>query len=243
MTSMSALACVNAIWRVPLILSLTAVMATLGLILSLGDGGGKRQSSCARLWSRMVLGISRVQVRVRGLAKLDPGGAYLFAANHLSMFDIFAFMGRLPFDFRFVAKASLFQWPFVGWHLKRAGYIRVDRRHPRQTLRAFRAAGDQIRSGASVVIFPEGTRTWGKAVAPFKRGSFLLARQTGAAIVPVTIVGSHRRLPRGSLLIQPGKMEIIIHEPIPRDRYRDLKLDALSRQVRGTIVESYRQVG
>lgn len=243
MTPMSALACVNAIWRVPLILSLTAVMATLGLILSLGDGGGKRQSSCARLWSRMVLGISRVQVQVRGLAKLDPGGAYLFAANHLSMFDIFAFMGRLPFDFRFVAKASLFQWPFVGWHLKRAGYIRVDRRHPRQTLRAFRAAGDQIRSGASVVIFPEGTRTWGKAVAPFKRGSFLLARQTGAAIVPVTIVGSHRRLPRGSLLIQPGKMEIIIHEPIPRDRYRDLKLDALSRQVRGTIVESYRQVG
>lgn len=240
---MSALACVNAIWRVPLILSLTAVMATLGLILSLGDGGGKRQSSCARLWSRMVLGISRVQVRVRGLEKLDPAGAYLFAANHLSMFDIFAFMGRLPFDFRFVAKASLFQWPFVGWHLKRAGYIRVDRRHPRQTLRAFRAAGDQIRSGASVVIFPEGTRTWGKAVAPFKRGSFLLARQTGAAIVPVTIVGSHRRLPRGSLLIQPGKMEIIIHEPIEKESYRHLKLDALSRQVRGTIVESYRQVG
>ena len=59
----------------------------------------------------------------------------------------------------------------------------------------------------------------------------------------MTIVGSHRRLPRGSVLIQPGKMEIIIHEPIPRDRYRKLKLDALSRQVRQTIVESYRQVG
>ncbi len=240
---MSALACVNAIWRVPLILSLTAVMATLGLILSLGDEGRKRQSGCARLWSRMILRISRVQVQVRGLQQLDPGSAYLFAANHLSMFDIFAFLGRLPFDFRFVAKASLFQWPFVGWHLKRAGYIRVDRRRPRQTLRAFRAAGDQIRSGMSVVIFPEGTRTWGKSVAPFKRGSFLLARQTGATIVPVTIVGSHRRLPRGSVLVQPGKMEIIIHKPIPRNSYRKLKLDALSRQVRRTIVESYRQVG
>ena len=243
MASMSALACVNAIWRVPLILSLTAVMATLGLILSLGDEGRKRQSGCARLWSRMILRISRVQVQVRGLQQLDPGSAYLFAANHLSMFDIFAFLGRLPFDFRFVAKASLFQWPFVGWHLKRAGYIRVDRRRPRQTLRAFRAAGDQIRSGMSVVIFPEGTRTWGKSVAPFKRGSFLLARQTGATIVPVTIVGSHRRLPRGSVLVQPGKMEIIIHKPIPRNSYRNLKLDALSRQVRRTIIESYRQVG
>ena len=240
---MTALACVNAIWRVPLILSLTAVMATLGLILSLGDEGGKRQSSCARFWSRMLLRISRVQVQVQGLDKLDPGGAYVFAANHLSMFDIFAFLGRIPFDVRFVAKASLFRWPFVGWHLKRAGHIRVDLRRPRATLRAFRAAGSQIRSGVSMVIFPEGTRTWGRRVAPFKRGSFLLARQTGATIVPVTIVGSHRRLPRGSVLIQPGKMEIIIHEPIPRNSYRNLKLDALSRQVRRTIVDSYRQVG
>ena len=240
---MSALACVNAIWRVPLILSLTAVMATLSLIVSVADEGAKRQSWCARLWSRMLLRISRVQVRVRGLDKLDPGGAYLFAANHLSMFDIFAFLGCIPFDFRFVAKASLFQWPFVGWYLKRAGNIRVDRRRPRQTLRAFRAAGHQIRSGSSIVIFPEGMRTWGKRVAPFKRGSFLLARQTGASVVPVTIVGSHRRLPRGSVLIQPGRMEMIIHEPIPKDRYRNLKLDALARQVRRTIVESYRQVG
>ena len=240
---MSALACVNAIWRVPLILSLTAVMATLSLIVSVADEGAKRQSWCARLWSRMLLRISRVQVRVRGLDKLDPEGAYLFAANHLSMFDIFAFLGCIPFDFRFVAKASLFQWPFVGWYLKRAGNIRVDRRRPRQTLRAFRAAGHQIRFGSSIVIFPEGMRTWGKKVAPFKRGSFLLARQTGASVVPVTIVGSHRRLPRGSVLIQPGRMEMIIHEPIPKDRYCNLKLDALARQVRRTIVESYRQVG
>ena len=243
MASMSALACVNAIWRVPLILSLTAIMASLSLILSVADEGGKRQSWCARSWSRMILGIARVQVQVRGLEKLDPGGAYVFAANHLSMFDIFAFLGRIPFDFRFVAKASLFQWPFLGWHLKRAGYVRVDLRHPRATLRSFRAAGNQIRSGVSMVIFPEGTRTWGKRVAPFKRGSFLLARQTGASIVPVTIVGSHRRLPRGSVLIQPGRMEMIIHEPIPRGRYRKLKLDALARQVRQTIVESYQQVG
>ena len=243
MASMSALACVNAIWRVPLILSLTAIMASLSLILSVADEGGERQSWCARSWSRMILRISRVQVQVRGLEKLDPGGAYVFAANHLSMFDIFAFLGCLPFDFRFVAKSSLFHWPFLGWHLKRAGYIRVDHLHPRQTLRAFRTAGSQIRSGVSMVIFPEGMRTWGKGVAPFKRGSFLLARQTGASIVPVTIVGSHRRLPRGSVLIQPGKMEMIIHESIPRGRYRNLKLDALARQVRRTIVESYQQVG
>jgi 1-acyl-sn-glycerol-3-phosphate acyltransferase len=217
-------------------------MASLSLILSVADEGGKRQSWCARSWSRMILRISRVQVQVRGLGKLDPGGAYVFAANHLSMFDIFAFLGCLPFDFRFVAKASLFHWPFLGWHLKRAGYIRVDRRRPRRTLRAFRAAGRQIRSGVSMVIFPEGMRTWGKGVAPFKRGSFLLVRRTGASVVPVTIVGSHRRLPRGSVLIQPGKMEMIIHEPIPRGRYHNLKLDALARQVRRTIVESYQQV-
>ena len=191
----------------------------------------------------MILGIARVQVQVRGLENLDPGDAYVFAANHLSMFDIFAFLGRIPFDFRFVAKASLFHWPFVGWHLKRAGYIRVDLPAPpggRCGLSGPRAARSVPASPWS--SFPRGRGPGAKGSLPSNGEASCWSRQTGASIVPVTIVGSHRRLPRGSVLIQPGKMEMIIHEPIPRGRYHNLKLDALARQVRRTIVESYQQV-
>ena len=194
------------------------------------------------MWSRLILAISRVKVQVRGLEKLESEGVYIFVANHLSMFDIWAFLGCLPYQFKFVAKASLFRWPFLGWHLTRAGYIPVDRQHPRQILRTFQATGAKILSGFSLVIFPEGMRTWGQEVAPFKRGSFVLARYTGAAIVPVTIIGSHRRLRRGSVFIRPGKMEMIIHTPISQNQYRKLKLGTLTQKVHRTIVGSYQQV-
>jgi 1-acyl-sn-glycerol-3-phosphate acyltransferase len=242
MSVLSVLSTVNVIWRVPLIILLTVFMGTVSVFCSLFDGTGRLQHLCAVAWSRMILLIARARVQVSGLDKLTAGRAYIFAANHLSMFDIWVFLAYLPFQFRFVAKESLFRWPFLGWHLKRSGNISVDRRNPRQTLLSFQAAGKKIASGISIVIFPEGMRTWGDTVAPFKRGSFLLAQKAGAAIVPVTIIGSHRLLARGSAMIRPGAIEVRIHDPIEYDEYRNLDLQTLAESVRQTILKSYWQV-
>ncbi|MEE8349869.1 MAG: lysophospholipid acyltransferase family protein [Acidobacteriota bacterium] len=240
---MSSLAKINGIWRDPLIVTWTAVMAVLSVSLSLFDKDGRRQHWCARTWSRFILWVSRVQVEVSGLDRLDPTRGYLFAANHLSMFDHWAFLACLPFQFRFVAKASLFRLPFLGWHLRRSGNIAVDRHQHRKTLRVFRAAAKKMEeSGLSFVVYPEGARTWGDEVLPFKRGSLLLARYASAPIVPVTLIGAHRRLARGSILIVPGKMQMIIHPPIEFDQYQDVKSETLTDTVRQTIVESYHQV-
>jgi len=239
---MSVLAKVNVIWRVPLIVFLTVFMGTISVFCSLFDGTGRLQHACAVAWSRMILRIARARVHVTGLEKLTPGRAYIFAANHLSMFDIWVFLAYLPFQFRFVAKESLFRWPFLGWHLKRSGNISIDRRNPRQALQSFEAAGKKIASAISIVIFPEGMRTWGDTVAPFKRGSFLLAQKAGAPIAPVTIIGSHRLLARGSVMIRPGTIEVRIHDPIEYDEYRNLDLQTLAESVRQTILKSYRQV-
>lgn len=239
---MSVMAKINAVWRVPLILILTVVMAMISVFFSLLDGTGRLQHWCARTWSRLILGISRVQVDIQGLSRLDPGRTYVFASNHLSMFDIWAFLGLLPFQFRFIAKASLFRWPFLGWHLKRSGNIPIDRHNPRQALQNLKEAGEKIRAGVSVVVFPEGMRTWGESVAPFKRGSFLLAQEGEAPIVPVTIIGSHRLLSRGSVMIRPGWMRMIIHPPVEYADYKDLDLGTLVEKVRTQIVESYRRV-
>ncbi len=240
---MSSLAKVNAIWRVPVILSWTALMAIISVSLSLLDRDGRMQHWCARTWSRFILRVSRVKVEVSGLDHLDPARGYLFAANHLSMFDHWAFLAHLPLQFRFVAKASLFQLPFLGWHLRRSGNIAVDRQQHRKTLRVFRAAARKMEeTGLSFVVYPEGARTWGDEVLPFKRGSLLLARYACAPIVPVTIIGAHRRLSRGSVLIVPGTMQMIIHPPIEFDRYTDLDPETLADSVRQTITESYQQV-
>ncbi len=232
----------NAIWRVPLILLWTAVMACLSMALSLLDRRGRYQHWCARTWSRFIIWVSRVRVEIQGLEKLDRNKAYILVANHLSMFDHWAFLTWLPFQFRFAAKASLFRIPLLGWHLRRAGNIAVDPQNHRQTLRGFQRAARRIEEGISFVIYPEGMRTFGDTVAPFKRGSLLLARYASAPIVPVTIIGAHRRLARGSFLISPGSMQMIIHSPMQFENYRDLDLEVLANTIRSTILNSYQQV-
>jgi len=239
---MSFLPEINSLWRVPLILLWTAAMATVSVAFSLIDDTGKMQHGCARLWSRFIFFVSRVSVEINGLEQLDPNRGYIFAANHLSMFDHWAFLAYLPFQFRFAAKMSLFNLPFLGWHLHRSGNIVVDRTKHRKTLESFQAAGRKVKLGISFVIYPEGGRTRGEKVAPFKRGSLLLARNAGAPIVPVTIIGAHCRLRRGSMILHPGTFEMIIHQPMEFEEYKRLDLQTLANKVRHTIVGSYRQV-
>lgn len=242
MGGMGVMPKLNALWRVPLILAGTAVLASVSVFFSIFDGTGRLQHACAQAWGKFIIGVSRVRVRVEGLERLDTSRGYVFMANHLSMFDHWAFLAELPFQFRFAAKASLFKIPFLGWHLRRAGNIPVDRHNPRKTLRDFQAIGEKISQGLSLVIYPEGGRTWGDALLEFKRGPFMLATQAHAPIVPVTIIGAHRRLARGSAVIYPGTMELILHEVIEYADYRDLSLDELSSRVRGVIESRYRQV-
>ncbi len=239
---MSMLPKINAFWRVPLILLATAVLATLSVAASLVDGTGRWQHACARAWGRFIFWVSRVRVNTRGLDNVDTSRGYVFMANHLSMFDHWAFLAVVPVQFRFVAKGSLFRIPFLGWHLRRAGNIPVHRNSPRQALRDFRAAGDKIREGLSVVIYPEGERTFGDAMSPFKRGPFLLARSARAPILPVTLIGAHRRLERGSVILYPGEMEMIFHPPIEFSDYGEDSLEATSDRVREVIASAYRQV-
>ena len=217
-------------------------MASLSMVLSIADGRGQLQHGCARHWSRFILAVSRVKVDIAGLEKLDSQNSYIFVANHLSMFDHWAFLACLPFRMRFAAKASLFRWPFLGWYLRRSGSIPVSRRHHRATLRAFQAAARDIEKGTSFVIYPEGMRTFGETVAPFKRGSLLLAQYASIPVVPVTIVGAHRRLQRGSILVRPGRMRMIIHSPMKFKDYHNLDLQAFANEIRNTILESYQQV-
>jgi len=233
------LARINAIWRVPLILGMTGFLSALSVFFSLLDQTGRMQHWCARVWSRFILLVSRVKVEVQGLDNLQTDRGYVFAANHLSMFDHWAFLACLPFQFRFVAKSSLFRIPFLGWHLIRSGNIPVARENHRQTIRSYQKVSEKIREGISFVIYPEGMRSWKGEMYPFKRGAFLLARYAEAPIVPVTIIAAHKRLPRGSMVIRPGKMRLIIHPPLEFEDYRNLSLDRLAQKVHEIVRSRY----
>jgi 1-acyl-sn-glycerol-3-phosphate acyltransferase len=230
---------IHVLWRVPLILVVTGLLSTMSVFFSIIDSSGRLQHWCAQLWARFIFSVSRVTVEVEGLEKLQPGRGYVFMANHLSMFDHWAFLSFVPFQIRFAAKASLFKIPFLGWHLRRSGNLPVHFRNPRQTLRSYQEVAERIRAGTSFVIYPEGMRTLDGVTVPFKRGAFLLPKHAQAPIVPVTLTGAHRRLQRGSMVIRSGRMGMIIHEPIEFDEYRDLELQALADRVRDIILSRY----
>ena len=240
---MRLLPLVNSFWRVPIILFMTMVLSTISVLFSLIDSSGKLQHECARTWGRFILWISRVRVLTFGTDRLDRQRGYIFMPNHLSMFDHWSLLAHLPVQqFGFAAKASLFAIPFLGWHLTRSGNVPVNRWKPRQTVKRFRQVGERIEEGWSLVIYPEGERTVGDRFARFKRGAFLLARNARAPIVPITIIGAHRRLPRGSAFIRPGSMELVFHPVLEFADYEHLDLQQISDRVQHMIEESYRQV-
>jgi 1-acyl-sn-glycerol-3-phosphate acyltransferase len=241
MQSLDILPKINALWRVPVIILMTGFLSTLSVIFSLFDGSGRLQHWCARRWSDFIFFVSRVTVEVEGLEKLQRNGTgQILMANHLSMFDHWAFLSYLPFQFRFAAKSSLFKIPFLGWHLKRSGNLPVYFENPRQTLKGYQKVAKKIRAGTSLVIYPEGERTFDGRIVRFKRGPFLLARTSEAPIIPVTIIGAHRRLKRGSAIIRPGKMELIFHDPIEFVEYKEFELDQMAARVQQIVASKYR---
>ena len=199
----------------PLIALATIVMWTCSLIASLVDPRGNWQHRVARIWGRMLLAVSFIRVRVEGLEKLDPQANYVFVANHASYMDIPALLSVLPHQFRFFAKKSLYRIPFLGWHLKRAGHIPVDRSNARASLKSMSEGARMVAERhVSVLLFPEGGRA-PVGLREFKEGAAYIAIKAGVPVVPVAIVGMRPLLPMGSIHIRSGRVVVRVGDPIP----------------------------
>lgn len=167
-----------------------------------------------RKWARSVLAVCGVRVSVRGTEHLRSGNGYVYVANHAGMFDIPAVIAGIPDQIRIVYKKEL-QWiPVFGWGLKFGSYIAIDRGRGVKAQRSLEEAVKKIRNGESVLLFAEGTRTLDGKLQPFKRGAFHIAVEAGVPVVPLTINGSFRILPKHSISINPGHVELVLAPPI-----------------------------
>jgi len=160
----------------------------------------------------------------------------------LGNIDIPILVESLPdFQLRWIAKRELMLIPFFGWAMWASGHIVVDRANRAKAMASLRVARERVRGGISVVIFPEGTRGTGGELLPFKRGGFLLASKTDAPIVPVTIKGSGRLLPKGDWRFRSGQVEVIVSEPIVLDQHQAGALNAVVHRVREIIEANSRR--
>src|SRR5262244_4451116 len=216
------------------IVTVPAALATT--LFGLFDPYGKRVYGISRFWSWAILRIVGAPLKVHGLHHLSPKQPYIFMVNHQSNIDIPVLLHGLPaFQLRWIAKKELLWVPFFGWAMWAAKHITVDRSDRMDALGSLKKAKERMKSGISLVIFPEGTRSSNGHLLPFKRGGLLLAVRTQTPIVPVTISGSWAILPKGDWRIRRGQIEVTVGPPVSVKNYRPGTLRALSAHVQELI--------
>ncbi len=215
----------------------TLFLSLLAIVLGWIPPRGRVVFRLARFWSRCVLFFSGVGLDSSARVELDRSSSYVFMANHQSLFDIPALLVSAPVETRFMAKRSLFQIPIFGWALKLAGFVSIDRKSAQRSRSGFTSALRELRSGASILIFPEGTRSLDGELLSFKRGGLLLAMRSGFPIVPVGIRGTLAIRPRNSYLIRPGTAVIRYGEPLDPTAYGARESGRLGEELRSRIAE------
>lgn len=193
----------------------TIFFSFLSVVAALVDRSGRAYLWVGRTWSKSGMFFFGSRVSVSGAENIKAGQNYVYAANHSSYIDILILLGYIPDNLRLTLRSSLTRIPIWGWALLVGPFITIDRSNPQKVEKSIRIAIERIRSGASVLFFPEGTRTPDGKMQPFKRGAFHLAKESGAPILPVAVIGSYQILSRNEWLPIWGKRaEIRIGEPI-----------------------------
>ena len=200
---------------------------------------GNWTNRAARMWAKGLLMSSWIRLDVRhapgAQTSAAAGERSIIMANHQSLFDIPALLAAIPGQSRIIAKRSLFRIPIFGWAMALGGFIPVDRKDRSTARDSFASALDKLSRGASVVLFPEETRSLDGRLLPFRRGGFLMALKSGLPIVPVGIQGTLAVQSRRSFLIRPCTVTVRFGDAIPVAGRSIRDLPAVSAEVRGRV--------
>ncbi|CAN5622148.1 hypothetical protein BH23BAC4_BH23BAC4_05330 [soil metagenome] len=212
----------------------TAVMATCLIALYAVRPSIKLFSGWMRVWARLILGFTRIQLTVESRGVIDLSRPNVYVVNHQNSLDIITTAAGIPQPFAYTAKDELRTWPIIGHVLKHTACLFVDRSSARRALESFRETGRKIREGIPVLLFPEGQRSYTPELLPFMRGAFLLAIEAGVPLVPVTLVGNTSVLDERGKRLRPGRVTLVLGEPIATD--------GLTKQDAGHLMKLVRQV-
>ncbi len=197
------------------------------------------REECSRrllVWADRVVRHTGIDLHVHGLEHVDPNVRYVVMSNHQSHYDIFVLFRAFPGVLRMVAKVELSRVPFLGRAMEEGEFVFLDRGDRGRAQEALRVAAERVRSGINVWIAPEGTQSKDGALLPFKKGGFLLALETGALILPVTIDGTRNVLPAKTTHVRYGqRVDVTFHAPIDVREYDHARRDELVARVRDVI--------
>ena len=220
---------------VPIFFVLTIITTSIMIVFSSIFGNKFWGYYPPRWWARVTCWLSLCRVKTRGHENLDKNTSYVFIANHQGAYDIFLTYGFLNQNIKWVQKASLRKVPFAGKASEIAGHVFVDNTSITSRRDTIIKAKKEIVGGVSMMMFPEGSRTKNGSLSPFRRGAYRIAMDMGLPIVPITINGPYDVLKVHSMKLTPGKLELIIHKPIPTAHLEQKDLRALMDQTKEII--------
>jgi 1-acyl-sn-glycerol-3-phosphate acyltransferase len=186
-------------------------------------------------------------IQLIGSEKIDPDGNYIIVSNHRSYTDILVSSAAIPLQFRWLAKRSLFKIPVIGGAMRIAGYISIEREKFLSASRSLDRVKEVLEDGKSVWIFPEGTRTPEAELRRFKRGAFMLAKESEVPLLPVVLVNTDKIFSR-PFIIKPTSVKVIVLDPVYYREFRKNSIDERSamekmmyhmRQIIQSIYNSY----
>lgn len=218
----------------------TIILGTSAIALTLLTRSPKPLHFLSRIWCRLIVWSCGIKIFVEGLEHLEPNRSYVMISNHLSNFDIWCTIAALPVEIRFVAKKELLKIPFFGQALAVSDHIVIDRQNSEEAISTINAATAKSEAGMCILFYAEGTRSQDGTVNPFKRGGVTLALRTQLPIVPLSISGTRKFLPKRSLVIRPGgAVKIVLAKPIPTVGRSLDERDELNTHVRDVVIENY----
>lgn len=226
---------VMAFWTLITTIIYTLVIGTLIMITSLFSSTGKFPFKLGCAWSWLLMKTNRVKIQVIGLEKFAREKSYVFISNHGSNLDPPAVALAIPQTLRFIGKSSLAKIPIFGWAAKMARLIFIDRSNSAKSIETINKAIKDLKNGISAFFFAEGSRGINGVLQSFKKGGVALAIKAKLPVIPITIIGSYKLLPRSSIRIRPGILKVIIGDPIDTSSYGDDDKDILLQKVRNVI--------
>jgi len=221
-----------------------AILATIVMFIPIAGAAllsktGNLATSLSKVWAWVMVIASGVRINVRGREKIQKGQSYIIVSNHQSFYDILALVTKLGIQFRWIIKKELLKVPLFGYALYASRNVFIDRSNTSKSIASINQGLNRLPPGASILFFAEGTRSADGSIQKFKKGGFVMAVEKGMPILPVTVSGSRKILPKGSLVFNPGRMEVVVGDPIDASKYTHETIDELIDKTRNVVISNY----
>jgi 1-acyl-sn-glycerol-3-phosphate acyltransferase len=188
-------------------------------------------------WCRVVLKAMGTELTVEGVERIPRDGPVVFYPNHQGDLDILLAVAVIPRQIGFIAKKQAAYLPFLNLWMLAMGCVFIDRGNISQGIKAIAKGTERVRDGRAMCVFPEGTRSRGPEMLPFRNGAFRLAIRAEAAIVPVTIDGAYKVWEEHHRICSAA-VRVVIHEPIQTAGLSSEERKALPEKVKAVIASA-----